>query len=465
MKNDPMNPFGLPGASPKASDEIFIRNKMGSGGRSSKRQADENALLQLQQDSEEDFKAHDQVKEPQPVAKPEVRLFNPKWGEEHGAFNEKISASVEGELPPEISHVTKVAFVLHSKSSGGKKDRMEVKEVHLKDGKAVAEFTLMQPDYIDAEGKATEKIEFLFSAKHRDSKEIESPGLYASKKELRIMDFREILETIETETDYDSAKVFASALDYKALCELALKGTVGNEPDKMPSRFFLLPGADDAVIEVLDSHPEEKPHQISIANLRKGLIALGYQCPPKGSSFDPDLRIQFEEYLRSLTFPKKSNTTKHKVRKGETLGGIALMYGLPGWHALYALNSGVIGASPDRIEIGLDLKIPSRNTARGEQLIRQRGGDPGKWMGGLRYDYPWVVLSLNLTDEQGNPVSLKRERNFQVMDSLSEMELAKGKIRSGSRLTCLVPNSKSVSMIIEGLELKIQDEFHRTKDS
>ena len=286
MKNDPMNPFGMPGASPKASDEIFTRNKMGAGGRISKRQAEDVAQLQCQKESEEDFKAHDKIKEPTPAAKPEIRLLNPKWGAEHGAFNERITASVDGDLPLELSHVTKVAFILHSKSPSGKKDRIEVKEVHLKNGKASAEFTLLQPDYKDSEGNAPEKCEFIFSAKHRDSKEIESPVLQASSKGLRLIDIREILETIEKEKDFDSAIVFASALDYKTLCELAMNGAMGNEPDIMPSRFFLLPGADDASIEVLDSLPGENPEHISIANLRKGLIALGFKCSPDGTCFE-----------------------------------------------------------------------------------------------------------------------------------------------------------------------------------
>jgi hypothetical protein len=65
-------------------------------------------------------------------------------------------------------------------------------------------------------------------------------------------------------------------------------------------------------------------------------------------------------------------------------------------------------------------------------------------MGGLRYDYPWVCLSLDMMDERGNPVSLKNGRNFRIFDSSAEMELAKGKFNGGSRLACLVPNSKSV---------------------
>jgi hypothetical protein len=204
MKNDPMNPFGMPGASPKASDEIFTKTKLGTGGRSSRHKAEDEAQMQLQRESEEDFRAHDRVKEPPPPAKPEVRLHSPKWGAELGSFNEKMTASVEAVLPAEISHITKVAFVLHSKSPSGKKDRIEVKEVHLKEGKAAAEFTLLRPDYKDADGNPPGKCEFSFTAKHRDSKEIESPSLQASSKELRIIDIREILETIETENGYDA---------------------------------------------------------------------------------------------------------------------------------------------------------------------------------------------------------------------------------------------------------------------
>lgn len=85
-------------------------------------------------------------------------------------------------------------------------------------------------------------------------------------------------------------------------------------------------------------------------------------------------------------------------------------------------------------------------------------------MGGLRYHYPWVFLSLDLTDEHGNPISIKSERKFRILDSMSDVELANGRIKAGSRLNCCVPNSQSVNVVIEGLELKILEETHRSAD-
>jgi hypothetical protein len=68
--------------------------------------------------------------------KPEVRLFNPKWAVEKVGFGEKAKFSVEGDLPEESKHLTRVTFTLFAKLPDGKKERIDGNEAHLMEGKA-----------------------------------------------------------------------------------------------------------------------------------------------------------------------------------------------------------------------------------------------------------------------------------------------------------------------------------------
>jgi hypothetical protein len=108
--------------------------------------------------------------------KPKARLFNPAWGSEQGYFNEKVVATVEGELPPESSHLTRITFTLQAVKDG-QAETVGTKEAHLEGGKASAEFDLWIPQFRDEAGNLVQECEYVFTAKHRDSPEIESPAL------------------------------------------------------------------------------------------------------------------------------------------------------------------------------------------------------------------------------------------------------------------------------------------------
>ncbi|MEV5340942.1 transglycosylase family protein [Streptomyces sp. NPDC052676] len=49
----------------------------------------------------------------------------------------------------------------------------------------------------------------------------------------------------------------------------------------------------------------------------------------------------------------------HTVKRGDTLSSIARRYRVPGgWQALYKANKATIGASPDRLEVGMLIALP-----------------------------------------------------------------------------------------------------------
>ncbi|MEO7424475.1 MAG: peptidoglycan-binding protein [Fibrobacteria bacterium] len=161
-------------------NEIFSKKAGGRGGSGgSKSKADSEAALL---EEEEDFLTNAPVPEPPPPPKPEISLFNPQWGAPQGYFNQKISISVEGTLPPESSHLTRVTFTVSALLPNGKLDRIEAKDAHLVDGKAGAEVTLFTPNYRDAKGNLPLEGEYVFKAKHRDGKEVDSAKLPAKDK-------------------------------------------------------------------------------------------------------------------------------------------------------------------------------------------------------------------------------------------------------------------------------------------
>lgn len=113
--------------------------------------------------------------QPPPPEQPKVILSNPKWLQEEASIGDKVKAAVEIKLPPGHAHLNRVILDLFVLEANGKKEKISSMETHAKDGKAEGEFTLMRP----AGTKAGEKVHYVFTAKHRDTKDVESPQLQA----------------------------------------------------------------------------------------------------------------------------------------------------------------------------------------------------------------------------------------------------------------------------------------------
>lgn len=149
--------------------EIFTHGAGGGGGRAKPAtNADPEPLGEEQTPLEP-------VKEEQ-KKKPKVRLFDPKWTVDRASFGDKARFSVGAELPDESKHLTRVVFTLFTKLPNGKKERIDGNEGYLKDGKAEQEFTLYPPN-ASQDGNRPQQCAYVFTAKHRDSAEIESPVL------------------------------------------------------------------------------------------------------------------------------------------------------------------------------------------------------------------------------------------------------------------------------------------------
>jgi LysM repeat protein len=77
---------------------------------------------------------------------------------------------------------------------------------------------------------------------------------------------------------------------------------------------------------------------------------------------------------------------------------------MPSWKYLYQLNKDKIGDNPDLLKAGTELTIPQWDSTQGDELIREKGGNPMAYTGGLQYRYPWVPFSLSLKNEFNEPV-------------------------------------------------------------
>ena len=243
---------------------------------------------------------------------------------------------------------------------------------------------------------------------------------------LTLADIVEILEAVEAQEGYEAARFFASHLDYSHLCYMARSGLEGNDPNQMPTRFMLLPYTDDSTLQQIDEHPDNfegaPEHLINIANLRKGLKLLGYDCQETGP-FDEELLHQFYDYLiRSMPRDIKRGET-HVVKECEDLGSIAKEYGLISWKYLYEINRSTIGDNPDLLKAGTELTIPQWDLTTGDEKIVEKGADPHTFIHGMRYRYVWVPYSITISDKDDRMLDESRDSYmFTLVDTSRQPE-------------------------------------------
>ncbi len=284
--------------------------------------------------------------------------------------------------------------------------------------------------------------------------------------ELTVRDIAEILEEVEREEGFEAARHFASHLDYSTLSAMAMSGTDGNDPNRMPTRFMLLWGMEDGAIECIDQHPDNfegaPEHPVHVANLRAALRLLGHDISEEGP-YDNEVLRAHSAYLASAWGPcVPAPPQGHVVEEGESLGEIAEMYGLTSWKYLHGLNEEAVGDNPDLLAPGTVLQVPSWDHTAGEEKIAQRGGRVFRYVGGVRYAYPWVPYSVTLTDRRG---AVLKERNTQgewseefaaekeyvVYDAERGTELVRGTIGRADALEALVPDAARKAVCIDGV--------------
>ena len=160
---------------------------------------------------------------------------------------------------------------------------------------------------------------------------------------------------------------------------------------------------------------------------------------------------------------------KYTVKEGETLGIISKKFGMPSWKYLYELNKDVIGENPDLLKAGTVLNIPIIEESLGYQLLRDKGVNPEDWLGGLRYNYPWVPVSFTVGnpdgtvykeyDEQGNErAEFVKKKKYEIKDADTGRVLATGEISKSEEISVLVPDVKKKMLVIDEIEYRLWNE-------
>jgi hypothetical protein len=162
---------------------------------------------------------------------------------------------------------------------------------------------------------------------------------------------------------------------------------------------------------------------------------------------------------------KKKNSDEFELyttKSHDTLGSISKKFGLPSWKYLYEYNKNLIGENPDLLKTGTEIMIPKWNATTGDELIKEKGGDPFAYTGGLQYRYPWVPLSMTLTnihgetlkeqDENGQEsTKFKEGKEYVIIDADSGKELLRGTLRSADEFEQLIPDAKNWYIKIDGV--------------
>lgn len=283
---------------------------------------------------------------------------------------------------------------------------------------------------------------------------------------ITIQDFAEMLKTEESENGVEKARFFASRLTHDVLNDKAkafINGTdtnPKNDPNIMPSRFMLLWGADDAKLQETNEHPDSTEHKITVANLRKGLRAIGYDVEETGT-YDDKLDNAVAQYSIKVV-SGCSNEQTYTVEKGEDLGMIAQRFRLPSWKYLYEYNKDEIGENPDLLEPGTELEIPQWDSTTCDERIQKRGGNPSLYVGGRPFIYPWELVSGTLADFDGSVYtetnqssSFEKKKPYEIKDGDTGAVLASGEIGSSEELNVLVPDVAQNLLVVDGEEYRI----------
>ena len=96
-------------------------------------------------------------------------------------FEDKVTLSVDVFLPDSLKEIKRVIISVFALCPDGAKPSIKIRDLYVDDeGKVQGEFELHRPPKQD--NKEIESCSYVFTAKHRDSKEIESPRLSVKEK-------------------------------------------------------------------------------------------------------------------------------------------------------------------------------------------------------------------------------------------------------------------------------------------
>ncbi|MEJ2064310.1 MAG: LysM peptidoglycan-binding domain-containing protein, partial [Reinekea sp.] len=241
------------------------------------------------------------------------------------------------------------------------------------------------------------------------------PATLIKPTQLTIAQIAEQLVSIEQARGYEQARYAAKQLDYDAICALVHHRNLDdNDPNLMPSRFMLLPGASDEQLKAndnLNAFPwpvhQDGPQYFSVAFLKQCLQLSGHldsdEALPRWSSvaddrkdefdhtihpilpatnddannidespnerqaeFDDTLKAAYDQYRqdhgvkKSLKQYQPKEESRYTVKTGDTLHSIADAQGYPYWSMVWQANQHTL-TSPGSLTEGTLLTLPELN--------------------------------------------------------------------------------------------------------
>lgn len=227
-----IDPFGFPGSQllkplsvkigGAANKDIFAKPTVGGGGGGRAKKP----VPAVNQEPEEDLVP--EPPSPPPPKEPPVKLSNPKWLSEVAFFGDSVKVTVDIDLPESHTHLTRVAFTLYRLNDTGKKEKTSSADFHAKDGKVEGEFKLEAPKDL----KSTEPVPYIFTAIHRDAKEVESQKLNASEP------LRNLICEMDDHSDIKKTGYMLVLKDSRGEIHTCFKASDGVEKDGVLSFDF-----------------------------------------------------------------------------------------------------------------------------------------------------------------------------------------------------------------------------------
>lgn len=272
---------------------------------------------------------------------------------------------------------------------------------------------------------------------------------------LTLVQFADQLRALEADQGYETARLAARQLDYRAMCDLVhARDLADNDPNLMPSRFMLLPGSSDEGLEAqgnLDPFPwpvhPDGPQHFSVAFLKYCLRLGGYlesdepsplwqseeeeRCDEFGhplnapaadpevdtvnptpnddkAEFDDALLAAYRDFLDRTTpqagghtrrQPPKEKDKRYQVQPDDTLDGIAKQQGYRYWQALFTANADRLD-NPDQLEPGQEIILPVLDTGALKNWLTEQN-EVHLWWTGDGAEFPADYMTVTLENSQG----------------------------------------------------------------
>ena len=280
-------------------------------------------------------------------------------------------------------------------------------------------------------------------------KEKEKPK---KKKLLTISKIARKLRMMEGSSRYEEARFHASKIGWEGICSLVEVGHPENDPNLMPSRFMILPGASDEGLRKrgnLNNYPysvhPDTPKQMSVYNLRQFLILGGYLAGEKPfwqskdqlskeqlqqlkqdgglendviapltgvAEMDDKVEAALNSFLGKQSLDEPKGGGSYTVKEGDTLSAISQQHKLPNWQALWNFNKHTI-KNPDLIYPGSELDIPDLADNEFEPWFYEFDNGEDVWRGSKHYQFPAKYFSLTLLDRSGHEIENKLNSQFE----------------------------------------------------